>query len=253
MGQFKDLTGQRFGNLTVLRYQSMGKDGALYLCKCTCGKEKVYAGARLPRISIYSCGCIKNPKNNTKAYLDRSRIIDKLGHKQGHLTAVKFEGVWNRTAYWLCECVCGKTRTVPTTYLKDIPQYANISCGCKNLKSPSFRSDSANILFKVYSAYKSDAKKRQLPFELDKYETIKLIQNPCTYCGDPASNTAVHRTTHEVFNYNGIDRVDNTKGYTCDNVVPCCATCNRMKMTKTIEGFFEHVSKIYKHRNLGEL
>nr|DAN76499.1 MAG TPA: Acetone carboxylase alpha subunit [Caudoviricetes sp.] len=39
-----DLTGQRFGRLTVIRYDHSEHDGAHWLCKCDCGKEKVAAG-----------------------------------------------------------------------------------------------------------------------------------------------------------------------------------------------------------------
>lgn len=39
-----------------------------------------------------------------------------------------------------------------------------------------------------------------------------IINKPCYYCGD----------THRI----GCDRIDNSKGHTKDNVVPCCYECN---------------------------
>lgn len=47
------------------------------------------------------------------------------------------------------------------------------------------------------------------------------------------------------YTYNGIDRVDNTKGYEETNVVPCCTVCNRAKMAHTQEEFFDRVRRIY--------
>jgi hypothetical protein len=45
-----------------------------------------------------------------------------------------------------------------------------------------------------------------------------------------------------VIEYNGIDRVDNEKGYLVENCVPCCFTCNSLKksVTKSI------IEKAYK-------
>lgn len=42
-----------------------------------------------------------------------------------------------------------------------------------------------------------------------------IFSKPCVYCGD----------TYRV----GADRLDNTKGHTKDNVVPCCVECNTAK------------------------
>ena len=39
-----------------------------------------------------------------------------------------------------------------------------------------------------------------------------ILTKPCVYCGD----------THRI----GCDRIDNNKGHTKDNVVPCCIECN---------------------------
>ena len=49
------------------------------------------------------------------------------------------------------------------------------------------------------------------------------------------------------YTYNGIDRVDNTRGYTLDNVVPCCFKCNRAKDTMTKEEFLEWVGRVATH------
>jgi len=43
-----------------------------------------------------------------------------------------------------------------------------------------------------------------------------------------------------------MDRVDSSKGYEKDNVVPCCTRCNLMKLTYSREDFLTHAMKIYK-------
>ena len=62
-----------------------------------------------------------------------------------------------------------------------------------------------------------------LPFEL--YET-QLWGKPCHYCGCKIEIT-------------GLDRKDSSKGYSRDNVVPCCGPCNVKKNTKPYEQFIQ--------------
>lgn len=54
----KDITGQRFGYLVVLR--KSGKDihrNIIWLCKCDCGVEKPISGLTLRQGRTKSCGC----------------------------------------------------------------------------------------------------------------------------------------------------------------------------------------------------
>lgn len=57
-----DMTGQRIGRLTVLRYAETRDNGAHWVCICDCGQETTVLGSALRRISVggtRSCGCIK--------------------------------------------------------------------------------------------------------------------------------------------------------------------------------------------------
>lgn len=55
---FIDITGQRFGRLTVIKRQGTNKHRkALWLCKCDCGNETVTTGVRLRKGESLSCGC----------------------------------------------------------------------------------------------------------------------------------------------------------------------------------------------------
>ena len=84
-----------------------------------------------------------------------------------------------------------------------------------------------------FSDYKSGAKRRVgKEFRLIKTEFALLISSPCYYCGELQEN------------FNGVDRVDNTKGYTIDNCVSCCSMCNRMKNIFTKEEFIMKCKQI---------
>lgn len=58
MGTLIDLTGQRFGHLTVVERVGSDKWGvAIWRCKCDCGAEVVVSGGKLRRGHTKSCGC----------------------------------------------------------------------------------------------------------------------------------------------------------------------------------------------------
>lgn len=60
MGKFKDLSGERFGRLVVLkRVSPKGVRHIKYLCKCDCGNETIVSGDGLKYGDIKSCGCLR--------------------------------------------------------------------------------------------------------------------------------------------------------------------------------------------------
>jgi hypothetical protein len=62
MSKIKDLTGQVFTNLTVIKFagQNEAKE-ALWECQCICGNTKVVRGSKLRFGEVKSCGCYKAP------------------------------------------------------------------------------------------------------------------------------------------------------------------------------------------------
>jgi 5-methylcytosine-specific restriction endonuclease McrA len=93
---------------------------------------------------------------------------------------------------------------------------------------------------------KNSAKHRGLVWELTDSQVIDLMKKPCFYCGTIEGNTEDGTgKANGAWNYNGLDRVDNTKGYILDNVVSCCPVCNQAKHTMTIENFRAWVTRIY--------
>lgn len=73
MGKMIDLTGKRFGMLTVIGY--IGKEGREYYwrCKCDCGNEAHVRGRTLRSGETRSCGCLAG-KNNLQHGEARSRL-----------------------------------------------------------------------------------------------------------------------------------------------------------------------------------
>ena len=95
--------------------------------------------------------------------------------------------------------------------------------------------------YQIFKNYENRAKKIEIEFNLTKEEFKILIEKDCYYCGAKPNNKS-----RDYF-YNGLDRMDNTKGYTINNVVPCCKHCNIAKNTFTLQEFKDWIEKVYKN------
>ena len=114
----------------------------------------------------------------------------------------------------------------------------------KRRKNPGVRG--FNSLLNVY---KRSAAKRELEFKLSEDEFKELTTKNCYYCNqEPNQKRCASSDNWSTFKYNGIDRVDNNKGYVKDNCVPCCKMCNRMKLDLSYETFMKQMKKIIKFR-----
>lgn len=85
-----------------------------------------------------------------------------------------------------------------------------------------------------FKLYRRHAKSRNLSFDLSREQFDSFWNIPCAYCGSDIKTI-------------GLDRVDNAKGYSIDNVVACCHPCNVAKGKMSTAEFLEHVRKIYLH------
>lgn len=74
---FKNLTGKRFGRLTVISLKSTSSGNTIWNCKCDCGKEVKVSRNCLTSGNTKSCGCLKKELDmtrNKKHGLSNSRI-----------------------------------------------------------------------------------------------------------------------------------------------------------------------------------
>lgn len=66
MGVVKDITGNKYGRLTVLglaeRHIKFKNKDSYWLCQCACGKEKIINAGALKRGVTKSCGCLNIEK-----------------------------------------------------------------------------------------------------------------------------------------------------------------------------------------------
>jgi len=60
MAKLIDITGQTFGELTVLEFSHVDKRRqSFWRCRCSCGKETIVAGRSLKSSDTKSCGCYR--------------------------------------------------------------------------------------------------------------------------------------------------------------------------------------------------
>ncbi len=138
MGKLIDLSGKRFGRLTVIErcgtYISPG--GAKqpkWLCRCDCGNETEVVRGALTNGSTKSCGCLNKELSKTKG---ERKGIDLVGKRFGRLIVVerkdnKIDNKGKSERIWLCKCDCGNETSVRSGSLLRKKQPTR-SCGCLN-------------------------------------------------------------------------------------------------------------------------
>lgn len=180
-----------------------------------------------------------------KSFFKKSKYPNLSGLKYNKLSVVSPAG-FNKKDILLyeCKCDCGNTKFIGDTFLV---RGVIKSCGC--LKRGNEALDTkTKALNEIYSSYRGNAKQKNRVFELTKEQVMHLIQLNCYYCGIKPSLKRVLKLNRE-FYHNGIDRINTKKGYTLDNVVPCCYNCNLIKWDFTVEEFLQNVARIYEFQN----
>ncbi len=234
--RYRDLDGQRFGKLLVLKSDL---PNSKVLVVCDCGTKIEVQKSSLTAGKSTSCG---------KGFC-HAATIDLTGKTFGYLIVTKFvegKSVHGYGTLWECICVCGKTHQVVS---HSLVTGQTKSCGCKtgeiysNLRTIP---DNGAIINAIYASYKLHAKKLNINFLLTLDEFKNLIQSPCYYCGDDLSNvrTVRNKFGNSKFYYNGIDRKDSVLDYVSSNCVTACKNCNLAKRKLSHDRFIELVKKI---------
>lgn len=142
----KDLTGQRFGALTVLHEGEphifpRGMSERTWVCKCACGNEITVTMSRLTGGLVTSCGC--------KSKLGRARLrssrrdtpYDLTGQTYGNFFVIGPAGDrlypnGTKSYLWRIRCgLCGKEKIMDGVYIRSAT--LNDGCGCRHIISPN--------------------------------------------------------------------------------------------------------------------
>lgn len=196
---------------------------------------------------------------------------DLTGLKFADWTVLSYSHNEGKIAFYNCKCSCGVEQVVRGYNLKAGRSKSCVKCGQKRTKDSLIGKDKSKYEPKIMTkmrimreyTYRSKNKKRL--FELTFQQFDFLISQNCHYCGI-APSTYVNKTNESsrlqirqerydagwVY-YNGIDRVDSEKGYTINNVVTCCETCNKAKLDMTVTEFKTWIQRVFKNFAAPEL
>lgn len=152
MAKLIDLTGQKFGKLTVVERAENTKDKKVqWKCICDCGSEIIVIGTTLRKnselLSCKSCRYKAYSEKYTKPMISkrfgRLVVLERIEEKQG------------KTWKYLCKCDCGNEIIVLGDSLRS---GGTKSCGCYHnellAKRSTTHGDSKTRLYRIWRAIK---------------------------------------------------------------------------------------------------
>ena len=107
-------------------------------------------------------------------------------------------------------------------------------------KIKAYRKRVGSTISDRFNKGKVEAKIRKIAWNITKEDYAELNSKPCFYCGGPLPKVGV-----------GLDRISNDKliGYSRENVVPCCGTCNSIRGDKlTVAETITAIHAVKEHR-----
>lgn len=136
LGQAKNWTNKKFGNLICL-YRTINVGTVTrWVCKCDCGNYQNFNIQHLVDKGITSCGCLNREKASQRmlAYNLNNQEIIPNGTKFGKLTVIDYLGMRKEksrnknTSWYLCQCDCG---SAPVEAMgNQLITNSKKSCGC---------------------------------------------------------------------------------------------------------------------------
>lgn len=192
--------------------------------------------------------------------LDQNDYRHEIGIKYGTLTVISFADFKTtpskrKVPRVNCLCECGATKAIS---IWDLHRKATTTCGDRTFHK-GYEDRTMPAFNNIYrNSYRNRATKAGLEFSITEEEFRTLSQQTCHYCGTLPEATSLRGTMRgtcktgkgvSTFVYNGLDRMDSAKGYTLDNVVPCCGTCNHAKHTMGYTVFIAWLDRLVAYRH----
>lgn len=137
-GKALEMTGRRFGRLTVLSRNGSKNESALWRCRCDCGQEKTIRGDALRGGLTKSCGCLPRgsvPGQRQKEVVEYTAVHRRIRRLRG--SASQYDCPCGKPAYhwsydWLDpnQMVSSKEQSFGLVYSLDPARYRPMCVTC---------------------------------------------------------------------------------------------------------------------------
>lgn len=160
MGKSLDITGQKHGKLTAIKFvYADERHNAYWLFRCECGNEKIIKKGAVLNGHTRSCGCLQKEKASIAA---KKKSIDIAGQHFGRLSALRYVENRGNRQFWLFRCECGKEVILEKG---NVMNGNTQSCGCLHSEMMTDRNLKHGLAgTKIYKVY---------------YEMLRRCLNPC--------------------------------------------------------------------------
>ena len=248
MPRVKELSGQKFGRLSIVSRDYSKSGRVFWFCICDCIPGKILErsiSSKSFHDGTQSCGCLKKEATIGRNKLSGTNITQKNQIKRNNQIGKIYYGckildVWsdNHLSYVRALCKCG---TEFKCALSNLKGGNTKSCGCYDRETSSISGKNNSLglgtanFNTLYGKYKSKAIKRGYSFTLSKEFCFKMFQENCYFCGKLPLQSYKQKGCTGEFLYNGLDRVDNSLGYLESNIVTCCWKCNAIKHSVSVK------------------
>ena len=236
-----NLESEHWKVIEKIVYKSEKRYNYVYIIQCKqCGELKKIWTSDFKNIENGGC-------QNCNTLLDRQEFVgtETPVYKVLEFDRVERQGHTLRRFYKVQCKKCGSISIMR----KDVIQNAK-GPGCKICNGNNRVPTKDAPLNVYYNNYRTGAISRNLEWKLSLEEFKDIVSKNCCYCGQkPIEKQSLIRynKTNSPILVNGIDRIDSSKGYSKENCVPCCFSCNRMKSNLYYKDFLHHIRKIYRY------
>lgn len=252
----QNLIGTEYGKIKILSVIPFKRGKytdykAKILCNWCSTEKEVYLKGILDG-KTKSCGCQQYSKiTRYKKGIKNPLCEDLTGKIFNKLVVREIDTSKTNRIYWLCQCECGKIKSVMAKHLKS---GLVKSCGC--LKQLTGKNNNSwkgheDISGKYWNSLIHGAKTRNLEFAIDieyAWELFLTQNKKCALTGidlifESNSKNSTQRNA-------SLDRIDNTKGYIEGNVQWVDKRLNIMKMDLSLDFFLKACKMVTEYKRL---